>query len=106
MVLNMTFPSQVFAQGANRCSSPFGSGDGIAGVLNFPTCIINRYLVPIAISLEVVLFVGGIISYMANADNEIKRTEGRKFMIWGVIAMFVTLSLWGLVAIIRNTLQI
>ena len=106
VMLNMIFPLQAFAQGANRCSAPFGSGDGISGVLNFPTCIINRYLVPIAISLEVVLFIGGIITYMANADDVGKRTEGRQFMIWGILAIFVTLSLWGLVAIIRNTLQI
>lgn len=102
-ILFLTAPLSTFAQ---VCSGPFNTGEGIAGALGWPSCIINSYLIPIAIGLEFILFIAGVIIYMTNGDNEAKRTEGNKFMMWGLVAIFITLSLWGLVAIIRNTLQI
>lgn len=98
-------PLQAFAA---QCQAPLsGGGTGnITSILNFPTCIINTYLVPGAIALEIILFIAGIIIYVANGDNDTKRKEGSQFMLWGLLAIFVTLSVWGLVAIIRNTLQI
>lgn len=102
---NAMFPVQTFAA---QCQAPLsGAGTGnITSVFNFPTCIINTYLVPGAIALEIILLIAGIIIYVANGDNEGKRKEGSQFMLWGLLAIFVTLSVWGLVAIIRNTLQI
>lgn len=103
VITSISVPVQVFAA---ECSAPLNSGEGLTGILNFPTCIINTYLVPGAIALEIILFIAGIIMYVANGDNESKRTEATQFMLWGILAIFVTLSVWGLVAIIRNTLQI
>lgn len=105
LTINVVFPLQAFAA---QCEAPLsGGGAGnITSILNFPTCIINTYLVPGAIALEIILFIAGIIIYVANGDNEGKRKEGSQFMLWGLLAIFVTLSVWGLVAIIRNTLQI
>lgn len=101
-----TFPLQAFAA---QCAAPLsgsGGANNFTTMLNFPTCIINTYLVPGAIALEIIFFIAGIIMYLANGDNDAKRAEASQFMLWGILAIFVTLSVWGLVAIIRNTLQI
>jgi len=99
----IAFPGRAWAA---QCAAPLGGGGSFADILNFPTCIINTYLVPGAIALQIIFFIVGIIIYVMNGDNEAKRTEGSQFMLWGILAIFVTLSVWGLVAIIRNTLQI
>ncbi len=105
-IMFLFIPLITFAQGGgNVCSGPFSTGS-VSGVFLWPACIINKYLIPMAIGLEFILLISGIVIYMTNADNESKRQEGSAFMLWGVIALFVTLSVWALVAFIRNTLQI
>ncbi len=49
------------------------------------------------------IFVYGVMKYIANGADEAKREEGRKFMLWGIIAFFVMISVWGLVGILRDT---
>lgn len=81
-------------------------GGSLSDFFLFPACIINEYLIPIAIALEVVLFIFGIVQYIANADNQEERSQGSKYIMWGVIAIFVTLSFWALVGILQRTLQL
>lgn len=66
-------------------------------------CILTKSVWPVLLALSVIVFVIGVIKYISNADDESKRTEGRNFMIYGIIALFVMVSVWGLVAIIQGT---
>jgi len=107
----LLFPWFVFAQDADRgnCGPFTGTGaskDTIKGILDYPTCIINRYLIPIATFGALLLFMIGIIRYVVNADKDEERKKGSQFIMWGLIALFVMLAIWGLVAFIQNTLQI
>ncbi len=67
------------------------------------TCILIKSLWPLLISLSVIVFVIGVIKYIAGADDSAKRTEGRNFMIYGLVALFVMVSVWGLVGILQGT---
>jgi hypothetical protein len=50
------------------------------------------------------MFIWGVIKFfIINADEEAKREQGKQFMIWGIIALAVMLSVWGLVGILSNT---
>ncbi len=53
--------------------------------------------------LALIWFFWGIIQYVLKADNEEKHAAARSYMIYAVIGMFVMFSIWGLVALIRNT---
>lgn len=59
--------------------------------------------IPAMMILATVLFLWGVITYLVNADNEDKRTEGRTFMIYGIIGLFVMVAVWGLVDVLYNT---
>src|SRR5574344_845303 len=72
----------------------------IAGYL---TCIISESIMPLLISLAVLGFVWGIIQYFLNPENEKEREKGKKFMLWGLIALFVIVSFWGIVEILTTT---
>jgi len=58
---------------------------------------------PILMSLAVLLFVWGVVVYIFNAGNEEKRKQARGYMIWGVIGLFVIVSVWGLVSFIGSS---
>ena len=74
----------------------------IGSLLSLVGTIITT-LVPIAIGLAVVVFLFGVIKYVTAGDSEDKRSEGRQLMLWGIIGLFVMVSVWGLVMVINST---
>ena len=61
-------------------------------------------MIPLLIALAVVAFMWGVITTVLNTDNEEKKKQGKQFMGWGIIALFVILSVWGLVKVLSNTI--
>ncbi len=64
--------------------------------------IINA-LMPFIVGLAVLFFVWGVFQFVASAGDEEKRTEGRNKMIYGIIGIFVMVSVWGLVNLLEGT---
>jgi len=87
------------------CSLP-ASKVMIGDLFSYATCIISTSVIPLIMSLAVVMFIWGIVQYVISGDDEKKKEKGRNFMIWGIIALAVMVSVWGLVAILRNTFGI
>ena len=54
-------------------------------------------LLPMLLGLAVLLFLWGVAKYILHGDNEDARKEGRMFIVNGIIAIFVIVSVWGLV---------
>jgi len=67
--------------------------------------IINA-LVPIIISLALVLFFWGLVMYMTVAGDDEKRKKATNLMIWGVIAIFVMVSIWGIISLLQTTFRV
>ncbi len=67
--------------------------------------IINR-LIPLIIGAAVLVFLWGVLKYVISGDDAEKRADARWFMVWGVVALFVMVSVWGLVRILQNTLGV
>jgi uncharacterized membrane protein YidH (DUF202 family) len=59
-------------------------------------------LVPVLIGVAVVVFIWGVIKYTTAGDDPEKRAAARSLMIYGIIAIFVIVSIWGLVAILQQ----
>jgi hypothetical protein len=57
------------------------------------------------IGLAVVIFIYGVITTILAEGGE-KKEDGKKFMFWGIIGIFVMVSVWGLVAILKNTFKL
>lgn len=58
--------------------------------------------VPLLVALAVLLFIWGLIKFIFAADSDEARQEGKKIMVWGVIALFVIVSVWGIVALLNQ----
>jgi hypothetical protein len=89
-----------FAQYVGVDSSGHLTGGGIMG-------LINTVIVPVIFALSFLAFVWGVVNYFfLHGDNEGKREEGRSFILWGLIGLFVLFSVWGLVNVFLSTLGI
>jgi hypothetical protein len=68
---------------------------GILGLLAQANDLINR-LIPFIIALTVLIFLWGIFKFViAGGDGE-ARKEAQGYIIWGVVALFVMVSVWGI----------
>ena len=62
-------------------------------------------IVPILISLTIIVFIFGILKFMKSSDSK-ERGEGKMYMLWGIIGIFVMVSVWGLVNILQNSFDL
>ena len=85
-------PAVAFAQySVTNSSSLF---DAIRSILNA--------VIPIIIALAVVYILWGIVqSFVKGGDEE--RKAGHMKILYGIIALFIMISIWGLVNILVNT---
>ena len=65
--------------------------------------IVNLAL-PIVIGLALLGFFWGLMQFVFSAGNEEKKDEGKRHMIYGIIALFVMVAVWGLVGFIAGAL--
>lgn len=94
-----------FGEPVDRCIK-IGPESGIGGIFNYFSCIIIGSIIPFLITLATAAFIWGIIQYFLNPDNEEKRKKGKSFLLWGLIGLFVMISVWGLVGVLGNTFGI
>ena len=90
-------PAFAFAQTQIICPS---SG-GLCNVLKTIQGLLN-VVMPILVTIGVIMFIWGVIEYVIGKTEEAKK-EGRDKMIYGIIGLFVIVSVWGLVSILQNT---
>ncbi len=62
--------------------------------------------VPFIVGLAVFVIIWGIFTYITQATNEEKREEAKKYILWGVVGVFMMLSVWGFVNILLNTFSL
>lgn len=98
--------------GSSPVSSPAGGqtdGDGpittLGGLITHFNAILNT-LVPFLVGLAVLVIMWGIFGYIRHSADEEKRGEARKYILWGVIFVFIMLSIWGFVNILVNTVPL
>lgn len=58
-------------------------------------------LLPILVVVATLFFVWACIQ-LIRAQKDEERTEGRKRALWGIIALFILVSIWGLVALLQG----
>src|SRR3989344_9174163 len=62
-------------------------------------------IIGLFITLAIVVFFWGLIKYLWSIDNE-NAHEGLKIMFWGLIAIFVMVSIWGIIRLLQSTLKV
>ncbi len=73
------------------------------------TTIIGAIFKPITLligGLTVIYFLWGVLKYIQSTDSDEKRKEAITTMTYGIIAIFVMVSMWGLVTVLQNTFEL
>jgi len=88
----------------NSSSCMIGNNSTLKDVLCYFTKLINDSVIPLLFAVATVFFVWGAVKFfIINAAEEAKREQGKQFMIWGIVALTVMLSVWGLVELLTGT---
>ena len=66
--------------------------------------IINPFIA-ILFAVALLVFIFGVVEFLANSDNEEKQDIGKKHMIWGIIGLFIMVSAVGIMRLIINTIS-
>ncbi len=74
------------------------------GLVGFFSRILNiiDILIIVVFALAFLFFIWGLTIFILQAGEKEKVEEGKRIMIWGVIAFTVMLSLWGIVNLLGN----
>lgn len=59
--------------------------------------------IPVLFSLALLMFFWGVVKYIRSAGD---KEESKRIMWWGIIALFVMSSVWGLVYFIGDSLDL
>jgi len=81
--------------------SPAVSGKSFKGVVGVVIDIINK-IIPVLATLAVVLFMVSGLRYVRSAGSA--KNNSREALVWGLIALFVLFSIWGILRVLKETL--
>jgi undecaprenyl pyrophosphate phosphatase UppP len=61
-------------------------------------------LVPAASMAVTVAFFYGLARFLFNTDDEKKREEGKSILMWSILAMFVFITIYGIIGWMETTI--
>lgn len=77
--------------------------EGPSGILS----VIQLVVVPLIITLCFLVFIYGVVKYFfIQGDQDKSRSEGRQYMLWGILALAIMFSTWGIISFLLSTLGI
>jgi hypothetical protein len=60
-------------------------------------------IIPALFIIATIVFLWGVIQYITAGGDEEKIKTGRNYMIFGLIALFVMVAVWGIVRVLVST---
>jgi D-alanyl-lipoteichoic acid acyltransferase DltB (MBOAT superfamily) len=83
----------------------FAALQGVQDLLTSATTIINM-VIPIVFGLALIYFFWGLANFILHADEQEARDNGKQKMFWGIVALFVIVSIYGILTFVGNTVGI
>jgi hypothetical protein len=68
----------------------------------FVTNIVNP-IIYFLFAIALMYFLYGVIVFILNADDEEARKTGKKHILWGIIGLFIMVSVYGILGIVLGT---
>ena len=75
----------------------FAFDPGVKGFLVAFRALINP-TITVVVGLAIVFFFWGLAQFILHSGDQKTHEEGKNKMLWGIIAIFVMVSIWGIVA--------
>lgn len=104
MIIRIVGPSAFafLAAGAPLIATAATLVDTITFVNTFLNAAIGLF-----VTLAIVVFFWGLIQYIFNIHGSADAaSKGIQIMFWGVIAIFVMVSIWGIIQLLQSTFKV
>jgi hypothetical protein len=72
-----------------------------AFIIKVETEIINPIITLVTLA-AFVIFVWGVVQYIANGADDKARTEGQKHMIWGIVGLVIIFAASGILLVLKK----
>ena len=92
-IITLLFPVIIHAQALQTISNVNNLATRLAGIGNIITYLL--------VGLAVIYIIWNIVQYFIHGDGD--RKESGMNILWGIVGLFIIVSLWGLVNILVNT---
>ena len=79
----------------------YQSSSGLSGLISWAGSMLAK-IVPLFVALAVVYFIWEVFQYTIAGDED-KKKAAKTQIIWGIVGIFIMVSVWGLVAILQST---
>jgi len=76
------------------------------GLLNRINAVILNPLIVLLFTVAMVVFVYGIVKFISGSGVDDAREQGKRAMFWGIVGMFIMVSVFGIIRLILNTFGI
>lgn len=63
---------------------------------------IGLRIIPLMGAVAFLAFVWGVARFIRAAGNEKEIKDSKNLLIWGVVGVFVLVSIWGIIAFLQN----
>lgn len=85
-----------------------GAGGTLGNITQLVTSAANilRLLIPMAFALAIIYFFYGVAKYIGKAGDPKEAAAGKSIMIYGVIAIAVMASVYGIISYLQTTLGV
>lgn len=77
----------------------------LGGILNIIGQLISA-ATPIVVALALIFFFWGLAQFIYNSGDTEKRGQAIQIMIYGIIALFIMVSIWGIIGVLQTTFNI
>ena len=79
-----------------------GPGDILKALLDF----LGTTGVELVFAIAIIFFFWGMIQFIRNSGEQKARDEGKQKMLWSIIALFVMVSIYGIITFLGTTLGV
>lgn len=102
LTIILTAPNFIYAGFFSFSNRSYSSPNNLQDIVFIFLDIISL-LIPLAVALAVLFFFWGLAKFILNSGNEEKKSEGKEVMLWGIVALFVMVTIGGIVAMLNDT---
>jgi len=83
-----------------------GPGNDAVSLVQFAATFINKQLIPFFVLLALLYVMYATVQFIREREDSQAKSERKEQIFWGIIGLFVILTIWSLVGIIENTFNI
>ena len=101
----LLIPSLVAAQPYAYGSTALSNNAGVGSLVRLFSNVLD-WAVPTLIACAVVYFLYGVLQYVIMGDDEEKKEKAKSTILYGIVGIFVMVSVYGLVKLVQDTFGI